>query len=107
VDESLASAITIVVVNRDHRPVDGQLLEVRAAISVQLCIKIGEDTSLQEGIFGEVDSSYDVTWLKLGGCVSTFCFFYIRPVSIMNNNETLGGIGWNKMRKHAEIVRTP
>jgi len=87
VNESLTSAITVVVMNWDYRPVNRQLLEVRATVSVQLCIKVGEDTSLQEGIFREVDSSYDVTRLKLRVCVREVPFSQIRLVSIMIGNR--------------------
>lgn len=69
-DEVLAGAVAVVVVDGHRGPVDGELLEVRAAVSVQLGVEIGEDASLEERIFGEVDAPYDVAWLELYGPVS-------------------------------------
>ena len=39
-DEVLASTITVVVVNRNHRAVDRKLLEVGAAVAVDLGVKV-------------------------------------------------------------------
>lgn len=46
-DEVLASAIAVVVVDGNHGSVDRELLEVGAAVSVDLCIQVGENASLQ------------------------------------------------------------
>lgn len=40
VDKVLSSPISIVVVNRRNRPVDGQLLKVGASVSIQLGIEV-------------------------------------------------------------------
>jgi hypothetical protein len=73
-DEHLASAITVVVVNRYAWAVDGQLLKVGAAIPVELSVQVGEETALEEGILGEVDTSDDVAGLELG--LSAFVKWY-------------------------------
>lgn len=46
VNEVLTSAVTVVVVDGNHWPVDGELLEVGTAVSVQLSVQIGEDAAL-------------------------------------------------------------
>lgn len=65
VDKILASSISVVVVNRGDGPVDGQLLKVGPSVTVQLGIKVRKDASLQQRVFGEVDSTHDVSGLKL------------------------------------------
>lgn len=47
------------------RTVDGELLKIGASIPVQLRVEIGEEPSLQKGIFGEVDSAHDMAGLEL------------------------------------------
>lgn len=69
-DEVLAGAVAVVVVDGHRGPVDGELLEVRAAVAVQLGVEIGEDASLEERVLGEVDAPDDVARLKLQGRVS-------------------------------------
>ena len=64
-DEILSSTVTVVVMDGDHRPVDGQLLEVRPTMSVQLGVEVGEDPALQQRILGEVDPPDDMAWLEL------------------------------------------
>jgi hypothetical protein len=46
--------------------VDGELFEVWTTVAVELGVKVGEETALEEGVFGEVNSSDDVTGLELG-----------------------------------------
>lgn len=47
------------------RPVDRDLFEVWSAVSVQLGVEVGEESALQEGVFGEVDAADDVAGLEL------------------------------------------
>ena len=65
VDEVLASSITVVVVNRRQRTVDGGLLKDGTAVTVELSIKVREDTSLQQRVVGEVDTTNDMASLEL------------------------------------------
>lgn len=46
VDQVLAGAVAVVIVDGHRGPVDGELLEVRTAVSVQLGVEIGEDAAL-------------------------------------------------------------
>lgn len=64
VDKVLASTVTVVVVDRSTRTVDGQLLKVGTAVAVQLGVKVGEDATLQQRILGEVDTANNVTRLE-------------------------------------------
>lgn len=57
---------------RNTRPVDGDLLEVGPAVSVQLRVQVREKTSLQQGIIGEIDATDDVSRLELTDTVSDF-----------------------------------
>lgn len=45
--------------------VDGELLEVGAAVTVELGVEVGEETALEEGVIGEVDTADDVARLEL------------------------------------------
>lgn len=49
-NEVLSSAISIVVVDRNTRPVDGNLLEVGPAVPVQLCVEVRKDAALEQWI---------------------------------------------------------
>ena len=64
-DKILASPIPIVVVNGDTRHVDGDLLKVGPAVTVQLCVEVRVDAALKERVLGEVDAADDVAGLKL------------------------------------------
>lgn len=64
-DVVLASAVTVVVVPWDARLVDGQLLEVGAAVTVQLRVKVRVDAALQERVVGEINTTNDVAGLEL------------------------------------------
>ena len=55
-DEHLAGAIPVVVVNLNTRRIDGKLFEVRASIPVELRVEVREDASLQERIFRKVNT---------------------------------------------------
>lgn len=68
VDDVLASAITVVVVDRNNGPVDGELLKVGATVTVDLGIKIRVDAALKERILGEVDPTNNMTGLELKRC---------------------------------------
>lgn len=63
-DESLSSAVAVVVVNSSPGTVDGELLKVGAAVSVDLSIKVRKDTALQQRVLGEVDTTDNVSWLE-------------------------------------------
>jgi hypothetical protein len=65
VDVHLTSAITVVVMDRGARLIDGQLLEVGIAMAVDLGIEIGEDASLEKRIIAEVDTANDMARLEL------------------------------------------
>lgn len=64
-NEILASSITIVVVNRNDGPVDGELLKVGTAMSVDLSVQVREDAALQQRILREVDASHNMAGLEL------------------------------------------
>ena len=64
-DEHLACTVAVVVANRNARAVNWQLFKVRAIVTVELGVKVGEDTSLKERIICEIDTSNDVTRLEL------------------------------------------
>ena len=64
-DEVLASSITVIVVNRRQGTVDGELLKVGTAVTVELSIKVRKDSSLQQRIVGEVDTANNVSRLEL------------------------------------------
>lgn len=64
-NEVLASSIAVVVVDRNNRSVDRELLEIRASMSVDLRVQVREDTSLQERVLGEINASYNVSRLEL------------------------------------------
>jgi hypothetical protein len=52
-------------VNRHAGLVDGDLLKVGAAVTVDLCVEVREQTSLQKRVVGEVDTSDNVADLVL------------------------------------------
>ena len=64
-DKVLAGTIAVVVVDRNDGAVDGQLLEVGAAVTVQLGVEVREETALQQRIVGEVDAANNVSRLEL------------------------------------------
>lgn len=88
VDEVLASSITVVVVNRRPRTVDGELLKVGTAVTVELSIKVRKDTSLQQRVIGEVDTANDVARLELLELVNQSC-----RVSNMSTHHNLLSLG--------------
>lgn len=65
VDDVLGGTVTIVVVDRGDGTVDGELLEVGPAVTAELSIEVREDTSLQQRVFGEVDTADNVAGLEL------------------------------------------
>ena len=50
---------------RDPWTVDGNLLKVGAAISVELSVKVGEEAALKQGILSEIDTANNVAGLEL------------------------------------------
>jgi hypothetical protein len=52
-------------VERHTRPVNRDLLKVRPAVSVELCVKVREQTALEKRILGKVDAAYNVARLEL------------------------------------------
>lgn len=58
-------SVAVVVVDWCAGTVDGELLEVGAAVTVELGVEVGEETALQEGVLGEVDTADDVARLEL------------------------------------------
>jgi hypothetical protein len=50
-DVVLRCAVAVVVVNGDVRTVDGELLEIGAAVAVELGVEVGEEPALEEGVF--------------------------------------------------------
>lgn len=67
-DKVLASSIPIVVVNRNYRSVDGELLEIGTTVSVDLGIKVREDATLKKRIISEVNAPNDMAGLELSFC---------------------------------------
>lgn len=57
-------AITLVVVDLDHRPVDGDLGKIRATQADQLRIQVGEEATLQERVIGEVDTRHHMAGME-------------------------------------------
>jgi len=70
VDEPLPRTITIIVVDGHAGLVDGDLLEVRSTVAVNLGVDIGEEATLEEGVVGEVDAADNMTWVQLSKWVS-------------------------------------
>lgn len=50
---------------RDAWTVDGNLLKVGAAVSVELSVQIGEEPALKQGVLSEVDTANNVAGLEL------------------------------------------
>ena len=63
-DQVLGSSVPVIVADGNKRPVDGQLLKVGAAVTVDLGVEIGEETPLQQRILGKVDAADDVAGLE-------------------------------------------
>lgn len=51
--------------HRHARLVDGQLLEVGSAVTVQLGVEVRKETALEKRILGEVNTTDDVARLEL------------------------------------------
>lgn len=64
-NEILASSIAVVVMDRNNRSVDRELLKVGTAVSVELSVQVGEYAALQERVLCEVDASHNVAGLEL------------------------------------------
>lgn len=76
-DVHLACAVTVVVVDWDAGAVDGQLLEVGAAVAVELSVQVGEETALEERILCEVDTADNVARLELKDISDLFIIWKI------------------------------
>lgn len=87
-DEVLASSITVIVVNRRQGTVDGELLKVGTAVTVELSIKVRKDASLQQRVVGEVDTANNVSRLELLELVTLSC-----SVSNMSTHHNLLSFG--------------
>ena len=64
-DEVLGSSISVIVMDRRQGSVDGNLLKVGTAMTVELGIKVRKDTSLQQRVVGEINTTNNVARLKL------------------------------------------
>ena len=64
VDEGLCLSVAVVVVDGDDRAVNGELLEIGAAMAVELGVEVGVETALEEGVLAEVDAADDVAGLE-------------------------------------------
>ena len=62
----LTSTISVVVVPWDTWLIDRQLLKVGTAMTIDLCIEIGEQATLQQWVISEVYASYNMSDLKHG-----------------------------------------
>ncbi len=63
-DKHLGGAVAVVVVDRDQRPVDGELLKVGPVVAVQLRVEVRVEPALQQGVVGKVDAAHDVAGLE-------------------------------------------
>lgn len=61
----LTGTIAVVVVDGHTGLVDGDLLEVGAAVTVQLGVEVGEETALEQRVVCEVDTADHVAGLEL------------------------------------------
>ncbi|MNE53530.1 hypothetical protein D3C80_1482640 [compost metagenome] len=57
----LMQGVTLVVVVRSDRAVDGDLVEVGPAQAAKLRVGVGEQPPLQQGVVGKVDTRHDMT----------------------------------------------
>ena len=64
VDPGLALTVAVVVVNAGDGTVDGELLKVGALVAVELGVEVAVQTTLQQGVLGEVDTTDDVAGLE-------------------------------------------
>ena len=64
VDPGLALTIAVVVVDARDGAVDGELLKVGALVTVELGVEVAVETTLQQGVLGEVDTTDDVAGLE-------------------------------------------
>ena len=64
-NDILCSTIAIIVVERYDGTVNRQLLEIGAAVAIELSIKVGEDSALKQRVVGKVNATHDMPWLKL------------------------------------------
>lgn len=65
-------SIAVVVVDWDVGTVDWELFKIGASVAIELGVEVGEETALEEGVFGEVDAADDVAWLELRGVRDRF-----------------------------------
>jgi hypothetical protein len=62
--ENLTSTITVVVVDWYSGAVNRYLLEVGAAMTIDLGVEVREDAALQKRVVSKVDTSHNVARLK-------------------------------------------
>ena len=65
----LTGSIAIVVVDGDMRSIDRKLLEVWSSMAIDLGIEIGEQATLEERVFREINTSDHMPWLKLSKAI--------------------------------------
>src|ERR1700722_4667298 len=56
----LMNSITLQIVERTFGRIHRQLMEIRPTQPAQLCIEIGKQPTLQQGIFGEIEARHEV-----------------------------------------------
>lgn len=64
-NDVLAHAVAVVVVDGHNGTVDGELLKVGTAVTAQLGVEVREDAALQKRVLGEVDAADNVAGLEL------------------------------------------
>jgi hypothetical protein len=52
-------------VDRDDWAIDWELFKVRATVTIELSVKVREDTALKKGIITEIDTTHKVGGLEL------------------------------------------
>lgn len=114
-------AVSLVVVWRMKRAVDGNFLEIWTTETSELRVEIREETSLQERIVRKVDAWNDVAWMEgdLFGLVEKVCRITIERhlADLFNGHQLLrndlGGVEEVKVKLvlvllvndlHAEFV---
>ncbi|SRN44289.1 Uncharacterised protein [Shigella flexneri] len=82
-------AVTLEIMVRAGRAVNRNLMEIRPTKTTDLCIGIGEQTSLQQGIVGEVQTRNNMTWMEC--CLFVFGKEVIRIAIEHHFADTLNG----------------
>lgn len=94
VNKVLPGAVTVVVVDRDPRHVDGELFKVGTAVAVKLRIEVREQATLQQRVLAEVNAAHDVAGLEHGllrlGKVVGWVAVKLQHAQLRERNELLG-----------------